>query len=456
MHSSNMTSGNMLKHIIGFAVPVAVSGVLQVAYNSADSVVVGRFAGDDALAAVGSAAPVINLIINIFLGLSTAANVMVARQLGAKDKEGVSKTVHTTMTTCVAAGIIVAIFGVLFAENLTRLTGLKGMVAKLSAVYMRIYFVGVPAMLLYNFGSAVMYATGDTSRPAVYIVFSGIINVILNIVFVAKFKMSVSGVAIATVISQIISASLVLNRLINTKECHKLCIRKMRIYIKEFKGLVCIGIPASFQSMLVATSNVIVQTCINKCGGAVIAGSSAAAGIEGIIYMMLYSFFQAAMTFTSQNCGAGDFYRVKKGFVITTTVSLLCGFAITGTATHFSGELLKLFSDSEAVINAGAQRMKIVCASYFLYGMAEAANGALRGTGATGKAVAAGVIGDFIVRLGIVLVGVPYKNATDLDILFWSFPISWIVTGITMTIFFFLEIKKQKMRYAAVRKDEIL
>lgn len=207
--------------------------------------------------------------------------------------------------------------------------------------------------------------------------------------------------------------------------------------------LVLIGVPASFQAMLVASSNVIVQTCINKCGDIAIAGSVASSSIEGIIYIILYSFFQAAMTFTGQNCGIRNFDRVKKGFITTMMLSLLCGLALTQAASRFSAELLGLFTTSEAVINAGMQRMKIVCSCYFLYGLAEVANGALRGTGATFKSSVASLIGDCIVRLGIVFIGMPYSNTKDLNILFYSFPISWIVTGFATTIFFFVEIKKR-------------
>lgn len=455
MHTYDMTSGNILKHIIKFAIPIALSGVFQVAYTSIDSIIVGKFAGDNALAAVGSATPIINWINNIFLGLSAATNITVARQIGAKNKEDITKTVHTAITTCIITGVIVAILGILFAKKMLRLTCLTDTVAGLSTIYMRIYLIGVPAFFLYNFGSAVLYATGDTKRPAIYAIFSGIINVILNVVFVTKFEMSVSGVAIATVISQFTSALLVFRALANTEECYKVRIKKLRIYGTELRILIHIGLPASFQSMLVASSNVIVQTCINKCGDIAIAGSTVSSSIEGIIYIILYSFFQAAMTFTSQNCGIRDFERVKKGFFTTMMLSLLCGLVLTQAANMFSAELIGLFTTSEAVINAGMQRMKIICSCYFLYGLAEVANGALRGTSATFKATEAGLIGDCIVRLGIVCFGMPYKNVENLSILFYSFPISWIVTGCIMIIFFFKEIKK-KLCVTTVRKDEML
>lgn len=447
MNTSDMTSGSIFRHILRFAVPVALSGILQVAYNSADCVVVGRFVGNNALGAVGSATPVINLIINIFLGLSTAANIVVANKIGARDSEGVSKTVHTAITSCIVIGVSVACLGVAFTENLLRLTNVPTDVAKLAKIYLRIYFTGTPGMFIYNFGSAILYATGDVKRPTIYLVLSGLINVILNIVFVTQFKMSVSGVAYATVISQYLSATFVLKALINEEACIKLCVKKMRIYKGELLKLIRIGIPASFQSILVATSNVIVQACINKCGSDAIAGSSAANNIESIIYMALYSFLQASMTFTGQNCGAGNFKRVRKGFVCALAVVASVGVVITRTAILFSEELLGMFSASDAVIYAGIQRMNIVCAWYFMYGIAETANGALRGLGATGKAVAAGLAGDCAVRLGMVMFGMPYRSLEDLNILFYSFPVSWTVTGGVMIILFFLEVKKKEGEY---------
>ena len=454
-HTVDMTKGSILRHIIAFAIPIMIAGVLQTLYNAADTVVVGKFAGKESLAAVGSTGSAINLIIGVFVGLSSATNVIVARKFGAGNKSGVSKAVHTAIAACILGGVILSALGIIFCRKILMLMGSPDDVIDLATLYMRIYFAGVPVMLLYNFGSAVMRAVGDARRPTYYLMGAGLINVSLNLIFVIVFKMSVAGVALATVIAQCVSAFLVIRSLVKTEECFKLDIKKIKIHHEELRGMITLGVPAGIQGSLFSLSNVIIQSSINSCGSDVIAGSSAAASIEGMVYIAMNSFFHAVLTFTGQNLGAHRFDRIKKGFWTTFGISMVFGIILSQSVVLLAPLLLRLYTNSDAVVEFGIMRMNIICSLYFLCGLMEVGTGALRGLGVANRSMLTSLIGACGLRLVMTYLGAPYKKAEDLKFLFYSYPISWVLTGAVLMMFFFAIVKSREKKWAKQLDEKI-
>ena len=454
-HTVDMTKGSILRHIIAFAIPIMIAGVLQTLYNAADTVVVGKFAGKESLAAVGSTGSAINLIIGVFVGLSSATNVIVARKFGAGNKSGVSKAVHTAIAACILGGVILSALGIIFCRKILMLMGSPDDVIDLATLYMRIYFAGVPVMLLYNFGSAVMRAVGDARRPTYYLMGAGLINVSLNLIFVIVFKMSVAGVALATVIAQCVSAFLVIRSLVKTEECFKLDIKKIKIHHEELRGMITLGVPAGIQGSLFSLSNVIIQSSINSCGSDVIAGSSAAASIEGMVYIAMNSFFHAVLTFTGQNLGAHRFDRIKKGFWTTFGISMVFGIILSQSVMLLAPLLLRLYTNSDAVVEFGIMRMNIICSLYFLCGLMEVGTGALRGLGVANRSMLTSLIGACGLRLVMTYLGAPYKKAEDLKFLFYSYPISWVLTGAVLMMFFFAIVKSREKKWAKQLDEKI-
>ncbi|MBR2181290.1 MAG: MATE family efflux transporter [Oscillospiraceae bacterium] len=451
-HTVDMTKGNIFKLIIAFAIPIMISGVLQTLYNAADMIVVGQFAGEKSLAAVGSTGSAINLIIGIFVGLSSATNVIVARKFGAGNKTGVSKAVHTAIAVCLAGGVLLAISGFFLSKKILIWMSSPEDVIGLSALYMKIYFMGVPAMLIYNFGSAILRAVGDSARPTKYLMLSGIVNVLLNLLFVICFKMDVAGVATATVISQAISALLVVRCLIRTDDCFKLVIRKIKIYSEELKEIILLGIPAGIQGALFSISNIIIQSSINACGSEVMAGNSAASSVEGIVYIAMNSFFHATLTFIGQNYGAHDFKRMRRGFWTALGTSAVFGVVLSVVFSTFSEFFLQFFTNKPNVISYGADRMRYVCALYFLCGLMEVGTGALRGMGVAFRSMFTCLIGACGIRLIMTIIGAPYRTAEDLHFLFVSYPISWAVTAIAQGTSFFIISKSREKKWLNQKK----
>ncbi len=446
-HTVDMTKGSILRHIIAFAIPVMIAGVLQTLYNAADTVVVGKFAGKEALAAVGSTSSAINLLLGVFIGLSSATNVIVARKFGAGNKSGVSKAVHTAIAVCITGGVFLAVMGIVFCKKLLILMGSPEDVIDLSTLYMRIYFAGIPVVLLYNFGSAIMRAVGDAKRPTYYLMGAGLINVTLNLLFVIVFDMSVAGVALATIIAQAVSALLVLRSLVKTEECFKLDIKKIKIHKDELREMILLGVPAGIQGAMFSLSNVIIQSSINSCGSTVIAGNSAASSLEGIVYIAMNAFFHATLTFTGQNLGAHQFKRMRKGFWTSFCVSLIFGLTVSQLILWLSPLLLRMYTDSDTVIAVGVDRMSVICATYFLCGLMEVATGALRGLGVANRAMFTSLVGVCGVRLLMTYLGAPYKESSDLKFLFYSYPISWVITGGVLMIFFFTIVKSREKKW---------
>ena len=446
-HTVDMTKGNIFKLIIAFTIPIMISGILQTLYNAADMIVVGRFAGPKSLAAVGSTGSAINLLIGIFVGLSSATNVIVARKFGAGNKSGVSKAVHTAIAVCLAGGFFLAIAGFFLSKQLLIWMSSPDDVINLSALYMKIYFMGVPAMLIYNFGSAILRAVGDSKRPTYYLMISGIVNVLLNLVFVILFKMDVAGVALATVVSQVMSAVLVVRCLVKTDDSYKLVIRKLKIHTEELKEIIFLGIPAGIQGAVFSISNIIIQSSINACGSQVMAGNSAASSVEGIVYIAMNSFFHATLTFVGQNYGAHDFKRIRKGYWTAFCTSAVFSFLLSITFSRFAEFFLKFYTDKPEVIKIGADRMHIVCGLYFLCGLMEVGAGALRGMGVAFRSMLTCLVGVCGIRLVMIIIGAPYFNAEDLKILYISYPVSWIITATALGVVFFVILRNREKKW---------
>jgi len=452
-HTVDMTKGNVLKLIVAFAIPIMISGVLQSLYNAADMIVVGRFAGPKSLAAVGSTGSAINLLVGIFVGLSSAANVIVARKFGAGNKSGVCKAVHTAVAVCLAGGVFLAIAGFFLSKQILIWMSSPDDVINLSALYMKIYFMGVPAMLMYNFGSAILRAVGDSKRPTYYLMLSGIVNVLLNLLFVIVFDMDVAGVAAATVISQVISAILVARCLIKTDDCYKLILKKIKIYSEELKEIIVLGIPAGIQGALFSLSNIIIQSSINSCGSEIMAGSSAASSLEGIVYIAMNSFFHATLTFVGQNYGAHNFKRMRKGYWTALGTSAVFGIILSVVFSGFAEFFLKFFTDKPQVISYGADRMRYICSLYFLCGLMEVGAGALRGMGVAFRSMLTCLVGVCGIRLVMTIIGAPYHNSEDLHILYSSYPISWTVTATALGISFFAILKNREKEWLSHKKE---
>ena len=414
--------------ILMFSIPLMFSSVLQILFNAADIVVVGKFVGDTALAAVGSNSALINLVTNLFIGLSIGANVIVARYFGGKQDENTGIAVHTSIALGFISGIILTLIGIIGAPFFLRIMLTPEDVLPQAVLYLRILFAGITSMMLYNFGSAVLRAVGDTKRPLYFLLLAGIINVILNLFFVIVLKMSVAGVALATILSQALSCVLVLWCLTKEDSAIKLNFRKIRINKIKFIQILKIGLPAGFQGVVFALSNTVIQSSVNSFGSVVMAGSAAAQNIEGIVYFAMNSFYQASITFTSQCYGAKKFARINR----VLTMSLLCVVAaglICGHGLLFSGyRILGIFSSNSQVIVAGMNRLSVILSTYFLCGIMDVLVGALRGIGYSVLPMVVSLVGSCLLRLLWLATVFQMERFHTTTTVYLSYPISWDIT----------------------------
>ena len=439
-YEMDMCHGPLGGKLLLFALPVMLSGVLQLLFNAADIVVVGRFAGSQALAAVGSNGPLINLIVNVFIGVSIGTNVLVARHYGAGEYEEVHKTVHTSILTSIIFGIVLIFVGFILARPMLEMMGTPEDVIDLAELYLRIFFVGMPVNMLYNFGSAVLRAVGDTRRPLYFLIIAGIINVVLNLFFVIVLHMGVAGVALATIISQAISAVLVVLCLMRSDGCIKLHLRKLHIYKKKLFQMIRIGLPAGLQGAVFSISNVLIQSSVNSFGSVAMAGNAAAGNIEGFIYIAMNSFYQTSLSFTSQNAGAGDYKRVRK-------VLGLCLIMVTGTglilgslALLFAHPLLSIYSPEADVIQFGILRMSYICISYFLCGLMDVTVGSLRGLGCSITPMIISLTGACAFR--VLWIFTVFQWEHSLATLYISYPVSWVITAAAQIICFIVVMRR--------------
>ena len=446
-YTIDMCEGSILNKLLLFSLPLIASSVLQLFFNAADVIVVGKFAGDHALAAVGSNGSIINLLTNVFMGLSVGANVLVARYFAAKQEKELRKTVHTAMTVSVLCGAFLAIVGALAAKQVLTLMQSPPEVIELSTLYLRIYFLGMPAIMAYNFGAAILRGVGDTKRPLYYLTFSGVVNVVLNMIFVIVFHMSVAGVALATIISQYISAILVVKCLMNEESG----IRLERQYLGIDKDILVrilkIGLPAGVQGSLFSLSNVVIQSSVNSFGATIVAGNSAAQNIEGFVYVAMNAFSQAVVAFVSQNLGAGKFERINR-VVITAQGCVLAVGLLLGNGAYLLGEpLLHLYTDSEVVVAAGLKRLSIISSAYALCGMMDSMVGALRGLGYSVMPMIVSLLGACAFRMAWIFVFFQIDRFHTIDTVYYAYPISWTLTLSVHIICFLVVRKKMKKKW---------
>ncbi len=440
----DMVNGPILHKMLLFTIPLMCSSILQLLFNAADIVVVGRFAGDNSLAAVGSNSSLINLMTNVFMGLSVGGNVLAARDFGAGSEEELSKTVHTAMLLSILSGIILTVAGVIFAPQLLIIMNTPENILPLAALYLRIYFIGMTAMMLYNFGSALLRSIGDTKRPLYYLMTAGIINVVLNLIFVVKLQMDVAGVALATVISQCISALLVVRCMMKEQGGIRLVPKKLRIHKDKFRQIVRVGLPAGFQGMVFSLSNVVIQSSVNIFGEIVVAGNSAAMNLEGFVYVAMNAFHQAAISFTSQNMGAGKRERIGRILLIAEGCVIVTGASLGWLMYGFGRPLLHIYTDSPAVVEAGMVRMTIILLPYALCGMMDVAVGVLRGIGFSLAPMVISLLGACGLRLVWIATVFQVPQLHHISTVYISYPITWAVTLLAQLLLYFYAQKRLK------------
>ena len=435
---TDLTQGSVLKKYIFFIIPIFLSSFMQQLYNTADVLVVGNFVGDSALAAVGSTGSITHLILNLFLGLSLGTNVVCARFFGANNTEGLSRTTHTSVLLAIISGIFLAIVGVVFSKDLLILMGTPHDVIDEATLYMKIFFLGSPASMLYNFGSSVLRAVGDTKRPLYIMLFSGLVNVLLNLFCVLVLKIGVAGVAIGTVASQIVSAIIVLYLLAKNNSDFKLRFSKLKIHKRELMQIIAIGIPSGLNGITFSASNVIIQSTINSFGKAAVAGASAAGNIDGYGFLFLAAVEQGAITFVGQNMGAKQYNRVKKIAKIAISVGFFLTF-ITFCAMFFAGEtMLGLFADEASrcsVVEMGMIKLMCSTVMHFVFVPAQALSGVLKGMGRAVSVTVINITCTCITRILWILFIFPL-NPT-LETLYIVYPISWALASVATIIVYF-------------------
>ena len=448
----DMTHGPIFLNIIRFTIPLILTGTLQLLYNAADIVVVGRYGSDNALAAVSSTGALINLIVNVFMGLSIGASVLVAQSFGAGKHKDVSEAVHTSIAIALISGVVVGIFGFFASRGMLELMDSPEDVIDLSSLYVKIFFIGAPVNMLYNFGAAILRAVGDTKRPLYYLMFSGLINVILNMIFVIGLGLDVAGVALATIISQAISAVLIVLCLLHAEQPVRLNIKKIRIHWSKLGRILAVGLPAGIQGSVFSLSNVIIQSSINAFGAAVMGGNGAAANIEGFIYTAMNSVYQAAITFTGQNFGAKQYKRIRiVALECLATVSAV-GFGMGILAKIFAPQLLGIYTNNVDEIAFGTVRMSVICLTYFTCGTMDVFVGLLRGIGRSLIPTIDSILCVCGFRILWIFTYFAAFKATGaspedcLTILYASYPISWIMATLVHAACFiiFFGIAKKK------------
>ena len=440
----DMTEGPLTSKIIKFTIPVMLSGILQLLFNTADVIVVGRFTGKTALAAVGSTGSLINMLISLFMGLSIGTNVLVARYQGAKDDKAVSETVHTSIALGIVGGLILLVAGILLAKPLLELMATPEDVIDQSTLYMRIIFLGMPLSLILNFGAAVLRAVGDTKRPLYYLTVAGVVNVILNIFLVTVFKLGVAGVAMATIISQGVSCALIILCLKNETGAIRLYLNKIRLIPDKCVSIMKIGLPAGLQGSIFSISNVLIQSSVNSFGSTVMAGNTAASNLEGFVYVSMNSLHQTCISFTSQNFGAGKFKRIRVVLINCIAIVTITGLLLGNSAYFFGRILLSAYNSEPEVIAHGLVRLSIISTMYFLCGLMDVMVGAMRGIGYSILPMIVSLIGACGLR--IVWVYTVFAHFRTLTSLFISYPVTWTVTFLTHLTCYFIVTRKYRKK----------
>lgn len=449
--TANMTTGPFFKKIILFSIPLIFTGLLQLVYNTADTVIVGRFAGKQALAAVGSTGSLVALILNVFMGLAMGAGVVTAKYIGAGNMQKVKRCTHTAMLLSVVCGIAVGIIGFFVSGWMLRLMNVEAEILALSTLYLKIYFLGAPGMLIYNFGAAILRSHGDTQRPLYILFLSGIVNIVLNLILVIPVKLGVSGVAIATVVSQYISAALIVVCLLRTDSVIKIHLKELRIHKSELLEIVKIGVPAGIQNSMFSIANVIIQSSVNAFGENAMAGIAAGSNYDSYIYTCTNAFAQTTMTFTSQNVGAEKYENVSKiyGRCLLLTCVVAGGLSCIGYVLR--SQIVGIFSDVPEVIAIGAERMQLIMPFYITCSLQDVAAGQIRGLGRSTEPMLVSLIGTCGVRLLWIFVFLP-MNRTLMN-LFIAYPLSWAITFIAQAALY--AVLKKKLMKSRLQKKAV-
>ena len=446
-----MCNGTIMDKLISFSVPLMVSGILQLLFNAVDIIVVGRFSGSWALAAVGSTTALINVFTNLFIGVSLGANVLAARFYAAGRDQEMSETVHTAITFALISGVVMAFVGLICSRYALEIMGTPDDVIDQSTLYMRIYFMGMPFFMLYNYGAAILRAIGDTKRPLLFLIISGLINAALNMLLVIYCHMAVEGVAIATVISQLISCILVLWCLYKSEGSYQLRFSKLQIKGVYLKQIFQVGVPAGIQSTVINLSNALLQSSVNSFGSTAMAGYTAANNIFGFLYISVNSITQSCMSFTSQNYGVRKTKRMDKILIDCIILSFVFSFTLGCGAYFFGNELLRLYTSDPKVIQCGIEILAYTTVPYFCCGLMDLFPGALRGMGHSGVPMILSIIGTVGTR--IVWIFGLFPNHRSLSFLFISYPVSWILTILMQVIcFYFVRKKVHKTILSADKK----
>ena len=441
-YEMDMCNGPLLKKILIYSIPLIASGILQLLFNAADMVVAGRFAGSLALGAVGATSSLINLLINLFIGMSVGANVLVAHFYGANRKEELAQTVHTAIALSLVGGVVLGIAGFCLANPLLSLMGTPKDILPHAVIYMQIYFIGVPGMLLYNFGSAILRAVGDTKRPLYYLTFAGIINVLLNLFFVIVMKIGVAGVALATILSQFVSAALVVRCLVKEEGAYRLELRAIRFYPDKVMRILRVGLPAGFQGAMFSISNVLIQSSVNSFGSIAVAGNTAALNLEGFVFNAMNGFHQTALSFTSQNMGAKRMDRVKKIMWICLACVTVLGLSMGFLGIYFSKPLLSLYTMDAEVMAFGYRRLLTIMSTYFLCGIMDVMVGSIRGMGYSIMPMMVSLLG--VCGLRVAWIFTVFAWSRSLQVLYISYPVTWLVTFVVHFVCFHMGYQKKK------------
>ncbi len=441
--NKDLLEGPLIRNMIMFALPIMLSGILQLFFNAADLIVVGKFdteGGSLAQAAIGSTGSMVNLIVGIFIGISAGVNVVIARLVGAKDEEQLKSAVQTAMFISLIAGTIIAVAGYILTEPLLNIIKTEATVMPYAITYLRIYFIGAPFSMIYNFGSAILRAYGDTRRPMIYLTISGIANVILNLISVVIFNMSVAGVAIATASSGFISCALVVIRLIKTNDPIKLHLKGFKMHPRYASQIIAVGLPAGIQGSLFSLSNVVIQSAINSFNDPhITAGNGNAANAEGFVYIAMNAFYQAVLTFTGQCCGAKKFELLSKIYRTAQVLVITFGVVLSGIMILLREPIMHLYASSPEDIAAGVERMEIILATYFIAGMMDITTGYLRGMGDSFRPMIISLIGACVLR--IIWIYTIFERYHTTFILYISYPITWTIT---LTALFLLSLHVRK------------
>ncbi|MBE6358863.1 MAG: MATE family efflux transporter [Lentisphaerae bacterium] len=443
----DMCHGPLLWQIIRFTIPLIISGVLQMLFHSADLIVIGQLTSEKALAAVGATGSLTMLLINIFIGLSIGTNVLVARYLGKNSRKDTSRTVHTAIMTSLFGGAFLAAAGITLAKPMLKLMGTPEDILDMSALYMWVYFGGMPAVMLYNFGSAVLRAMGDTTRPFYFLLFSGIINVLLNLFFVIVFHWDVAGVAAATVISQAIAGVLVLRVLYKMRGPCRFKWQNLRFKWKNMRELLWIGVPAGFQASCFSLSNILIQSALNTFGSAAIAGLTAGGTLEMLSYVAQGAIGQTVVSFVGQNHGAKNFDRMKKSIIICVGFAACCALVVETTLLTFSRPLLSVFNTNPEVIAFGVRRLWCTLPLLFICSSMDVMTGALRGMGHS--VAPTGITLTCICALRVVWLYTVFAWYPTLEVVLLSYPVTWVLNAAGVGILLVVTFRKEKRKCLA-------